>query len=86
MIAPNIAKPTTNPMTDEAENTLFRNSRSGITGSRTRCSTRMNPTTKRRKPTIQAMTCAESQGQTDPAKLVTSTTHVAAPASSAIPA
>jgi len=52
VIAPNIAKPTTNPMTDDVENTLLRNNRGGITGSLTRCSTRMNATTRMTKPMI----------------------------------
>ena len=55
VIAPNIANPTTKPIADEITNTLLRNSRGGITGSRTRRSTRMNPTTKMMKPPIKAM-------------------------------
>jgi hypothetical protein len=86
VIAPNIAKPTTKPITDAMANTRWLNSRSGSTGSRARRSAATKPTVLTTNAAISPSAWGEVQAHTDPAKLVTSTIQVAAAPSSVMPA
>jgi len=61
MIAPNITKPTMNPIEFDTVNTEFRNSPSGMTGSAARTSAQQNRATHPTAATASEMIVAEPQ-------------------------
>ncbi len=85
-MAPNIAKPTANPMTAATEKTLLRNRCSGSTGSGARRSTATNATSPTTASAAIAHTCTELHAQVVPPRLVSSTTAVEMVASRTMPA
>ncbi len=62
VIEPNMAKPTTNPITEQSANVRTLKSRSGSTGSAARRSTNTNGTSSAAPSAPSPMICHEAQG------------------------
>jgi hypothetical protein len=83
--APNIANPAVKLIAELTENTGLRNSRSGSTGSAARRANHHQPTASSTAATPRPTMTGEPQAYWVPPHEVSSTTQVAAPASSSVP-